>query len=262
MRPAAPGRVLRLAVVAWGLGDLALGNTAAGLAWLLAEGLAVAGVTAAMVLFADTSWYLLPFLLGVAFLVAWAGQAVRAYRRAQLAHGAIPPTAIRSPALTIAWLAVPLLLWATGFWLVAGAAGSPDAVVNGFVSDWTDAARSDGPYAQHDTLEPDSVSAAVGAGLDRLRQLCRQGALAVDCATAPENLLHDVRFRIEEDGSSRATAVAELVRFERRPSTILGFIQASELVPVAIEPILVLHLATRPAAAGAVRWTIVNAEAG
>lgn len=262
MRPAAPGRVLRLAVVAWGLGDLALGNTVTGLAWLVAEGLALAGVAAAAVVFADTSWYLLPFLLGVAFLVAWAGQAILAYRRAQGAYGAIPPTAIRSPALTIAWLAVPLLLWATGFWVVAGSAGTPDAVVDGFVSDWTDATRGEGPYAQHGTLDPGSVSAAADAGLGRLRQLCRQGVLAEDCATAPENLLHDVRFRIESAGTSRATAIGELVRFERRPSTILGFIQASELVPVPIEPILTLHLATEPAAAGAVRWTIVNAEAG
>ena len=63
-------------------------------------------------------------------------------------------------------------------------------------------------------------------------------------------------------GDSRATAIAELVRYERRPATLLGFIQASELVPVPLEPILTFQLQTAPAALGAVRWTIVNAEAG
>ncbi len=252
----APGRVLRLAVLAWGLGDIALGNSAAGLAWLAAEGVGLAAVGITSVVFADTTWYLLPFLLGVLFLVAWAGQAVLAYRRAQRAQGATPPAAARSPALTIAWLAIPLLLWATGFWVVAGEAATPAAVMDRFVSGWSD--------ADLDGLgdDPEMIRDAAAAGLDRLGRLCRSGALADDCASAPENLLRDVRVRIEMAGDGRASAVAELVRFERRASTIFGFIQATELVPVPVASILTVRLATTPAALGAVRWTIVNAESG
>lgn len=262
MTPPAPGRVLRLAVLAWGLGDLALGHTAAGLAWLAAEALALAAVIGTTILFADTSWYLLPYLVGIGFLVAWAGQAVLAYRRAQHAHGAIPPAAAHSPALVIAWLAVPLLAWATGFWLVAAGAASPDAVVDRFVSAWSDAAGTDGADAFRGMRDPESLSAAANDGLARLRQLCRSGTLAEDCDAAPANLLRDVRVRITALGTSRATAVAELVRFERRPSTVLGFINASELVPVPIEEVLTIQLEAEPAAIGAVRWTIVNAEPG
>ncbi len=252
----APGRVLRLAVLAWGLGDIALGNSAAGLAWLAAEVLGLAAVGVTSVVFADTTWYLLPFLLGVLFLVAWAGQAVFAYRRAQRAQGATPPTAARSPALTIAWLALPLLFWATGFWVVAGEAATPAAVMDRFVSGWA-GADLDGVGG-----EQEMVREAAAAGLDRLGRLCRSGALAEDCASAPENLLRDIRVRIEMTGDGRATAVAELVRFERRPSSILGFIQATELVPVPVESILTIRLATVPVALGAVRWIIVNAETG
>ena len=35
--PTNPGRVLRLALLAWGLGDLAMGRRTAGIAWLIAE---------------------------------------------------------------------------------------------------------------------------------------------------------------------------------------------------------------------------------
>jgi hypothetical protein len=259
---ATPGRVLRLAVLAWGLGDLALGRSAAGLAWLVCEALALAAVAVTTLLFVDTSWYLLPFLLGVLFLVAWAGQAVLVYRRAQRVQGAIAPASARSPALTIAWLAVPLLVWATGFWLVAADAATPDAVMDRFVSDWTAAAGGDANAFRGLADDPRELDGAAAAGLDRLMRLCRAGELAEDCSAAPENLLRDVRVRIDPSGETRATAVAELVSFERRPSTILGFIQATELVPVPREPILTVRLVAEPAAMGAVRWTIVNAEPG
>jgi hypothetical protein len=86
--------------------------------------------------------------------------------------------------------------------------------------------------------------------------------LADDCAGTPESLLHDIRVRITAETSTRATAVAEVVRFERRPSRIFGIFDANELVPVPTAPILRLELATRPSALGAARWTIVNAEPG
>jgi hypothetical protein len=257
----APGRVLRLAVIGWGLGDLAMGRTAVGGAWLVAEVVVIALLTVTTLLFVDTTWYLVPFLLGMAFLLAWAGQAVLAYRHARRRQAAMAPASPGSPALTVAWLTIPLLLWGTGFWLAAGAAATPAAVVNGFVSDWADAE----PIAPGGTALPSTHSAAVqiqaGRALYRLQQLCDAGALADDCGDARANLLRDVRFRIDARGDA-ATAVAELVSYVRQPSTFLGIFQASELVPVRVERILTLQLRTTEAPLGSLRWSIMNAEAG
>jgi hypothetical protein len=261
-----PGRVLRLAVLAWGLGDLALGRSVAGVAWLATEVLAAAALVVSMLLFADTSWYLLPFLLGVGFLAAWAMQAVLAYRHAQQRQGAVAPAAARSPALTIAWLALPLLLWGTGFWLLAADAATPDALMDRFLTDWPEAAAAEiasgaDPFAAL-TADPAALRGAASTALDRLQQLCQAGQLPEDCGTTPANLLRDVRVRIVTTGDDGAVAVAELVTYERRPSTLLWFITASELVPVPREEILTVDLQPEPAALGAVRWTIVNAEPG
>lgn len=258
MRDAAPGRVLRLAIVAWGLGDLALDRRSAGMTWLLGEAIGLVLIAVATLLLADTTWYLVPFLAGMGFIAVWAVQAVAAYRRAQRRQGAIPPAPSRSPAAAAAWLTIPLLVWGTGFWLFAADAATPAAVLDRFVSAW--------PRAENEAVEPSlaedpgGLAAAASAAIARLEQLCAAGSMPDDCADATENVLRDIRFRIEAEESGRASAVAELVSFERRPSRFLGIFEASELVPMPIEQVLHIELAARPAALGAERWIIVNAE--
>ena len=262
MSGAAPGRVLRLSLLAWGLGELVGGRRYAGSSWLLAEvvGLGIVGMTTW--LFAGTTWYLLPFLLGMAFLAAWAAQAVIAYRRAQRAEGqATPPTSRRSPAAGIAWLTLPLLAWGTGFWLIAADGASPSAVSDRFLSGWADAAAGAQPAAWDGSLaaNPAGLSSAAATAIARLQAWCDSGALPPDCEDDPANLLRDLRIRIEPVGQDSATAVAELVRFERRPTTFLGVFAASELAPVPVEGILRLDLVSQPAAIGARRWIVVDA---
>ena len=262
MSDAAPGRVLRLSVVAWGLGELAMGRRYAGSSWLLAEAVGLALVGLASWLLRDTTWYLLPFLLGMAFIGVWAVQAVVSYRRAQrLAGQATPPTARRSPAAVAAWLTLPLLAWGTGFWLVAADEASPAAVVDHFLSGWADAAAGRAvTWTQQAAEDPVALSAAAAAATSRLRALCSSGTLPADCDDDPGSELRDVRFRIDPAGEDAAVAVAEVVRFERRPTTFLGIFGATELVPVALEEILRLDLAARPAALGSRRWTIAAAS--
>ena len=260
MSGAAPGRVLRLAILGWGLGDLALGRPLAGVAWLTAEVAALVALVMTTLLFADTTWYLLPFLGGMAFIATWTAQAVAAYRRAQRVVGTVDPAPAASPAATVAWLTIPLLAWGTGFWLFAADAATPGAVLDRFVTAWpaSEARTWDPALADR----PADLAEAASAARDRLRQLCALGRLADDCDDAPANLLRDIRLRITAETDAAATAVAEVVRFERRPSRFLGIFDATALVPVPIEPILRLELAARPAAMGAARWTIVNAEPG
>jgi hypothetical protein len=54
--------------------------------------------------------------------------------------------------------------------------------------------------------------------------------------------------------------VAEVVRFERQPTTFLGIFGASQLVPVALQEILQLDLAATPAALGSRRWMVTAAS--
>ncbi len=259
MTAPAPGRVLRLAIAGWGLGELAMGRTGIGLAWLGAEVIGLGLVAAATALLAETTWYLVPYLAGMGFIATWALQAVLAYLRARAAAGEPGQAAGGSQASAAAWLTLPLLAWGTGLWLIAAGAGSPAAVLDRFVDAWPEART---------LMEPSLAEA--GAGLaaaaddarERLEDLCAAGQLAPDCADAPASLLRDVRIRLVEEDEARAAAVAELVRFERRPSRFLGIFPGTELVPVPFERILDLELAARDADLGARRWVIVNARAG
>ena len=260
MSLAAPSRVLRLAILGWGLGDLALGRRYAGTTWLLAEAIGLGVVALTTLLLAETTWYLVPFLAGMAFITVWTVQAVAAYRRAQLQQAdAGASTPARSPATAAAWLTIPLLVWGTGFWLFAADAGSPAAVLDGFVSGWTEIGA--GKTAPGLADDPAALSAAVAVAVEQLRALCNADELPDDCVEAPENPLRDIRLRLVRQGEGTAVAVAELVRFERRPTRFLGLFDASELVAVPVEEILRLELAARPAALGSERWAIVSAAA-
>lgn len=241
-----PGRVLRRALLGWGLGHLALGRTSTGVGLLASEVVAIGLVAWLTAGLADTSAYLVPFVGGVAFLAAWAWQAVAAYHAARaLAPGTqvAPP---RSPALAVGWLTLPLLVWGSGFWLVGAGSATPAAVLDRFVTAWDADALStpEWPAAVVDTAEE------AGAGL----------------GTAPGRF-RDVRVRVAAADAARATAVAEAIHYERRDSRFLWVFPGSELVPVADRTVLRLELAARTAELpgggdiGAVRWEIVDASA-
>jgi hypothetical protein len=238
-----PGGVLRRALIGWGLGHLTIGRSTLGyglLAAELASLILVAWLTAGL---ADTSLYIVPFLGGVVFIVAWAWQAVDAYRSAQALQPARPPTPERSPAAAMGWLSLPLLVWGTGFWVIAGHSATPAAVLDDFVTEW-----SGGELGPAWT---DDVRAGAAAAEERL-------------GNGPDRF-RDVRIRLLDDDGETATAVAEAIHFERRASRFLGIFPGSELVQVADERILSLELEARPVELpgggeiGAVRWELVRA---
>ncbi|HET6380567.1 MAG TPA: hypothetical protein VFH63_05970 [candidate division Zixibacteria bacterium] len=265
---ASPGRVLRLSLLAWGLGDLALGRTRRGLAWLVAEALGLVLVAVTTLLLADTTWYLVPFLAGMAFIALWAVQAITAYRRASglpapPAHGPMEPPS-RHPATgrraaAAAWLTLPLLAWGTGFWLVAAQSATPGAVLDRFVTAWPTlhAEALDARLA----ADPEAVRSEARRALTRLESLCAAGRLSADCADADSALLRDLRVRLASADEPEATAVAEVVRYVRRDSRFLGIFSGTELVPVPVEEVLALELGAVEAPFGSRRWVILNAEA-
>ena len=265
-----PGAVLRRSILAWGLGDQALGDRAGGAAWLIAELIGLAVVAYSVLAFADTTWYLLPFLLGTLFIGLWAFQAIRAFRRAERLQAARPPTPRGSPAAAIAWLTLPLLVWGTGFWLIGADGASPAAVLDRFVSEWPQVASGDGEWKAGlvaDGSGPtSSLTDVAGSALAQLGVECRAGSLNADCATAPANLLHDVRLRITDQTDTCATAIAESVDYVQRPTSVLFVFSGTELVPVARDTVLRLELVATPVDGplgldlGARHWQIASAS--
>ena len=238
-----PGRVLGRALLGWGLGHLALGQATIGWSLLAAEVVAALLVAWLTIGLASSSAYLVPFLAGVAFIVAWAWQAVAAYRAARVRQPEPSGAPERSPAAAIGWLSLPLLVWGTGFWLIGADAATPAATLDRFVTAWSDG------VLEADAWPPSVVDAAADA--DR--------ALGSE-----QDRLRDVRFTIVEETGERATAVAEAIHYERRPSTFLWIFRGSELFPVADERLLSLDLAAVPVQLpgggdiGAVRWEFVD----
>ena len=240
-----PGRVLRRALLAWGLGHLEIGRRGIGLALLASELAGVLLVAWLTIGLADTSAYLAPFLAGVIFIVAWAWQAVDAYRSAQALQPARAPAPERSPAAVIGLLSLPLLVWGTGFWLIGAHSATPAAVLDRFVTEWSrDELGSSWPAAV--TRAADVAASSLGA--------------------ADESRFRDVRVRVLEDDGSRAIAVAEAIHFERHASRFLWIFPGSELVPVTDERVLSLELRAVPVELlgggdiGAVRWELVGAD--
>lgn len=239
-----PGRVLRLALVGWGLGHVAVGQAGLGRGLLLAEAVwlfLIAWLTAGL---ASSSAYLLPYLAGCGFIAAWAWQAVDAYRRALRLQGAIPPTPARSPAAAIGWLSLPLLAWGTGFWLVGAQAATPAAALDTFVTAWS-ADRLTAEWPSPVVAAADRAARSLTDGADRLR---------------------NVRLRVTSRSADRATAVAEAVHYQRRESRLLGVFSGTQLVPVADRRVLTVELAAEPVELpgggdiGAVRWRVVGAR--
>lgn len=240
-----PGRVLGRALVGWGLGHLALGSATLGWSLLAAEAVAALLVAWLTIGLASSSAYLVPFLAGVAFLVAWGWQAIAAYRAARARQPRSSDTPERSPAAAIGWLSLPLLAWGTGFWLIGADAATPAATVDRFVSAWSAGTLDADVWPPAVVEAAADAGRALGSGPDRLR---------------------DVRFTVVEASEERATAVAEAIHYERRPSSFLWVFRGSELYPVADERVLSLHLTAVPVQLpgggdiGAVRWELVDAS--
>ena len=123
--------MLRRSLLLWGLGHLALGDPRG---WLLvaAEIAAAAALVGGLVTLGATNAAGWLFIGLVAFFAAWGAQAVAAYRRA-VALGGRPGGAVG-----ILGLAPAAVIVFTGYWLLAGSAGSPAATLQRYVSAWRD----------------------------------------------------------------------------------------------------------------------------
>ena len=206
--------------------------------------------------------YLVPFLLGTAFIGLWGAQAVAAYHAARRRQAASRSPSAHSPAAAIAWLALPLLVWGTLFWVAGATNASAAAVLNRFLGRWEEIA-ADAGAAQAIASDPEGLSRDAGTAIDTLRGLCRAAVIPGDCEGSLGALGRDVRFRFLRSSEESAAAVLEIVRHERRPTRFLGLFEGAEVITVPYEPLLRLRLAAspEPGLAGffrASRWQIVS----
>ncbi|HEX5040506.1 MAG TPA: hypothetical protein VFW95_10250 [Candidatus Limnocylindria bacterium] len=237
-----PGRVLRRAILAWGLGHLALGRASVGVGLLVAEVAGILLVAWLTIGLSESSAYLIPFMAGVLFLVAWTWQAIAAYRSAQGALVVDLPR--RAPAAALGWLGVPLLIWGTGFWLDGARCATPAAVLDRFTTQWTTSSL----------------------GQEWSRRVTDAADRAADRLGDREEQFRDVRIRVVDQDDASATAVAELIHFERTETRILGIFPATELTPVVDRTVLTLELGAQPVELpgggdiGAVCWELASAD--
>lgn len=257
-----PGRVLVLALLAWGSGHAALGERRVGWILLGAELAALLVVALLHVMLASTTLVLVPFVAGCLFIVAWGAQAIHAYRRARAASHAIGPAEPGSPAAMIAWLGLPLLIWWSFFWLEGGSAASPGAVLDRFLRDAPSIAEGDAAVAARLAEEPNALALDTRSAVGALRDGCDDDACRD--ATA-RTLLHGARVRLIGEDGGGARAIVESVHYERRDTSFLGIFPGSELVPVADRRLLTLELAPREAPGlamnlGARRWVITDSR--
>ncbi len=261
-----PGRVLILALLAWGSGHAALGERLTGWILLGAELVALLVVALLHVTLASTTAVLVPFLAGVAFLAAWAAQAIHAYRRARARDQAIGPAEPGSSATAIAWLGLPLLVWWSFFWLDGGSAASPAAVLDRYLRDAPTIAEGDAATAARLAVEPNALATDTRTVVAALRDACADDPCRE--ATA-RTLLHGARVRLTGGAigaeGDRARAIVESVHYERRATRFLGIFPGSDLVPVADRRLLTLDLEARAAPGlamnlGARRWVITDSR--
>ena len=93
------------------------------------------------------------------------------------------------------------------------------------MTEWPDVAAQ--PLDESVATDPVEVSLAAAAALANLRQLCDSAGLTDDCREEASALLVNVRMRIDSQTADTASAVAEVVRFERQPSTFLGIFEGT-----------------------------------
>jgi hypothetical protein len=249
-----PAAVLRLALIGWGLGHLALGDRRGALL-LAGEVAGGAGLFLLAAAFIEGARYPWVYLGLVAFFAAWAWQAVDAHRRAVEAGGS-PGGAIQ------AVLLAPVALVAfTGFWLVGGTGGSPAAPLRAYVAAWRDGRPAAASRLFVDQPAPDALGAQwAGEQLylrGRAATLAR-GGRAEDLD--PNRPLDALVFEIDPiapgsagsvDGAT-ANATVEFVRQETVSGSFFGLVPTASQRRVVLERVgsIVLRAVERPTVLG------------
>ena len=212
-----PAAILRLAMLGWGLGHVALGMRRAGLLLAL-EALWLAALVAALAVLATDAWLLI-FGLFVGFILVWTGQAVDAHRRASRRAGRDPG------AMQLIVIPAVAMLVLTGYWVLGGATAGPEATLQRYVSAWETNQPERAAVLFATPHDPSGVAdqwaldtAAIAAHVNELAEQHDEWDLDT---LRP---YRDLRFApvARRPGSGRADYVVQVVRQAQVATTFLG----------------------------------------
>ncbi|MFI5254658.1 MAG: hypothetical protein ACHQ15_04295 [Candidatus Limnocylindrales bacterium] len=234
-----------LALIGWGLGHIALSDRR-GWLLLLAEVVALALLVGVGLPRLEGDAVDGLFLAVVLFFLAWAAQAVDAYRRA-IRSGLAAGGAI----WLLALIAVAVVVFG-GFWMAGGATATATAALERYVAAW----RQDRPeVGDRLLLEPQSAAAtaadwaAVGAIIEkRLGELA--ATLGDDAGLDPRQPFASLEFRLlpgpAAGGSTTAEASIVIVRHVSVRSTFLGLFPTATQETEVLDEVGVIELASVP----------------
>ncbi len=224
-------KVLRHALIGWGLGHVMLGDRR-GWLLLIAQPIAIAVVAILAVTLLDGTRWLTVFPPLVVLLVFWIGQAVDAHQRA-LKMGAVP-----GGEMSIVLLLPVALTLLTGFWLLGGRHGSASSTLQAYIEAWVHN-RPEAAAALFVTARtPDSVDVQWGAERQSLSAhiSAAYANYGEESGLDPDRPFDSLRFRDPVvTGDGRVSMIVELVRNQRIESTFLGLIPTAGQREVVVE---------------------------
>jgi len=224
-------KVLRRAVIGWGLGHVMLGDRR-GWLLLIAQPIAIVAVFVLAVTFIDGTRWLVIFPPLVALMVVWVVQAVDAYQRA------LKMGAQAGGAMAIVVLLPVALTLLTAFWLLGGRHGSPSATVGAYIEAWMANQPDAAAPLFADGRSTDAVNAQWAAESQMLHDdiSAAYATYGDDSGLDPDRPFDSLRFREPvTSGDGSVSMVVELVRNERVATTVLGVIPTAGQQEVTVE---------------------------
>jgi hypothetical protein len=224
-------RVLRRALIGWGLGHVMLGDRR-GWLLLILQPVAIVAVAALAAALIDGTRWLIVFLPLLALIVFWVAQAVDAYQRA------VKMGAQRGGEMAIVVMLPIALTVLTLFWLLGGRHGSPTATLQQYIEAW----MRNRPEAAAQLFAAPTSTDTVSAQWTTEHQLLTDhigdahATYGDESGLDPEHPFDSLRFRdpvATADG--QVTMVVELVRNERVQTTVLGIIPTAGQQEVVVE---------------------------
>jgi hypothetical protein len=242
-RPLPPAsKVLRRALIGWGLGHVMLGDRR-GWLLLIAQPIAIVAVLVLALTLIDGTRWLVVYPPLVLLLVVWVVQAVDAYQRA-LKMGAKAGGAMS----VVVFLPVALILL-TAFWLIGGRHGSASATVGDYIEAWMDDEPAAAALLFADGRSADAVSTQWTAENQMLHDHISDAYsnFGPDSGLDPDHPFDNLRFREPvHSGDGRVSMVVELVRNERVATTVLGIIPTAGQQEVTVERDMTIWLEQVP----------------
>lgn len=188
------------------------------------------------------------FLAGAVLLIAWAGQALLAWRRAVRRRERFGQPADDGGATSVLWLAPVVVILATVFWSLAGTGASPGARAAAYAEAWWEgrAERAAGGFTT--PVDPATLAAAWARQDPRLRNALVTAAAAAGPSSGidPDHPFGSIRFSevgpAGAAGDASRTIQMEIVKRVRSDDRLLGVLPVTTQETVAVETVGTIEL--------------------